>query len=202
MRRWENEASSHSGKEAHDMLVDRYTPEDVFERVPELAGQTDPVLVELDRVLDDEDRYHQVRGDLGQRFRLTVIQGRHSTPVEVLLRLLVTQHLYAWSYEETIARVRDSLVLRWFCRVYFARVPDATTLLRWAHTITPATLDTLNERVVHLAHQAKVTKGRKLRLDGTCLQTTIHHPTDSGLLVDGVRVLSRSIVRARQFVQA
>lgn len=43
-------------------------------------------------------------------------------------------------------------------------------------------------RVVELARQAKVTTGRKLRLDATCVQTTIHHPTDSGLLLDSVRV--------------
>ncbi|EFH84896.1 transposase IS4 family protein [Ktedonobacter racemifer DSM 44963] len=47
-----------------------------------------------------------------------------------------------------------------------------------------------------------MTKGRKLRLDATCLQTTIHHPTDSGLLVDSVRVLSRMVQRARPLIQA
>ena len=93
---------------------------------------------------------------------------------------------------ETEERVKDSLVLRWFCRVYFERVPDETTLLRWLHTLRPETLHALNDRVVELARQAKVTNGRKLRLDATCVQTEIHHPTDSGLLVDGVRVLSRA----------
>ena len=38
-----------------------------------------------------------------------------------------------------------------------------------------------------------MTAGRKLRLDATCVQTEIHHPTDSGLLVDSVRVLSRLV---------
>lgn len=52
-------------------------------------------------------------------------------------------------------------------------------------------------RVVQLAAQAKVTKGRKLRLDPTCVQTNIHHPTDSGLLVDSVRVLSRFVQRTK-----
>jgi IS5 family transposase len=55
--------------------------------------------------------------------------------------------------------------------------------------------------VVQLARQAKVTKGRKLRLDATCVQTTIHHPTDSGLLVDSVRVLSRFVQRAKGLVR-
>ena len=52
-------------------------------------------------------------------------------------------------------------------------------------------------RVVELARKAKVTRGRKLRLDATCVQTTIHHPTDSGLLVESVRVLSRLVQRAK-----
>jgi IS5 family transposase len=97
------------------MLIDRYEPEDVFARVPELAAQTDPVLIQLDRLLDDDQLYGRVRADLAHRYRLTLVHGRRSTPAEVLLRLLVVQHLYAWSYQETVERVADSLVLRWFC---------------------------------------------------------------------------------------
>src|SRR5215469_6174790 len=119
------------------MLVDRYPAEDVFARVPELANQTDPVLVKLDRLLEDDQLFQRVRADLVRRHRLTAVHGRHSTPAEVILRLLVVKHLYAWSYQETVERVADSFVLRWFCREYFRRVPDATTLLRWAQTIQP-----------------------------------------------------------------
>ena len=183
------------------MLVDRYPREDVFIRVPELAEQTDPVLGQLDRLLDDDVLYARVRADLGRRYPRTLCHGRHSTPGEVLLRLLVVKHLYNWSYRETERRVADSLVLRWFCRVYFERVPDATTLLRWARTIRPATLHDLNDRVVGLARQARATAGRTLRIDGTVVETTIHHPTDSSLLVDGVRVLSRLIRRSKPLVQ-
>src|SRR6266852_3721385 len=183
------------------MLIDRHPSEDVFARVPEVAAQTDPVLKQLDVLLDDDALYQQVRDDLGKRYRWTLVHGRHSTPVEVILRMLLCKHLYQWSYRETEERVKDSLVLRWFCRVYFERVPDETTLLRWLHTLRPETLHALNDRVVQLAAQAKVTKGRKLRLDATCVQTTIHHPTDSGLLVDSVRVLSRLGKRAKTFVK-
>jgi transposase, IS5 family len=182
------------------MLIDRYPVEDVFARVPELADQTDPVLLQLDWLLDDDRLFAQVRADLVQRYRLTAVHGRHSTPAEVILRLLVVKHLYSWSYQETEERVADSLVLRWFCRVYFRRVPDATTLLRWAQTIHPETLHLLNDRAAQLAAQARVTRGRKLRVDGTVVETTIHHPTDSGLLGDGVRVLTRLIKRAQPLV--
>lgn len=183
------------------MLMDRYPYEDVFARVPELAQQTDPVLQQVDRLLEDDQLYRRVRADLGTRYPLTLVQGRRSTPSEAILRLLVVKHLYNWSYRETEERVADSLVLRWFCRIYFQAVPDFSTLQRWAQTIQPETLQHLNDRVVQLARQAKVTKGRKLRIDGTVVETTVHHPTDSGLLADGVRVLSRIIRRSKPLVQ-
>jgi len=182
------------------MLIDRHEPEDVFARVPERAGQSDPVLRRLDPLLDDDVLYAAVRADLSRRYPQTLRHGRHCTPVEVLLRLLMIKHLYDWSYRETEERVADSLVVRWFCRVYVQRVPDATTLLRWAHTIRPETLHALNDRVVQLATQARVTRGRTLRLDGTVVQTAIHHPTESSLRVDGVRVLSRVLRRSKALV--
>lgn len=183
------------------MLVDRYEAEDVFARVPQMAQRIDPVLKELDQLLEDDLLYRQVRADFGKRHRWTLVHGRHSTPVEVILRLLIVKHLHQWSYQETEEQVDQNLILRWFCRLYWTPVPDDTTLMRWANTLQPETLHALNDRVVQLAVQAKVTTGRKLRLDATCVQTTIHHPTDSDLLVDSVRVLSRFVQRAKGLIK-
>jgi IS5 family transposase len=93
--------------------------------------------------------------------------------VEVLLRKLLLKHLLGWSYQETEERVDESLVLRWFCRLFWEPTPDDTTLIGWANTLRPETLPPLNDRVVELARQAKVTQGRQLRLDATCVQTEI-----------------------------
>jgi IS5 family transposase len=183
------------------MLIDRYEPEDVFARVPELAEQTDPVLVQLDRLLEDDGLYQQVRGDRVRRSRLTPVHGRPSTPGEVILRLLVVQHLYGWSSQETVQRVADALVLRWFCRVSFRRTPDATTVLRWARTVRPTTLHALIDRVAVLATQAKVTQARKVRVDAPVVETPIHYPTDRGLFGDSVRVLTRVVLRAKPLLQ-
>ncbi len=131
-----------------------------------------------------------------KRFPATATDGRPSTPVEVILRMLVVKHLYGWSFPQTAHAVSDSLVLRQFCRVYVAPVPDQSTLHRWAKLLQPATLHRLLDHLVHLACQLKVTQGRKLRLDGTVVATNIHHPTDSTLLYDGVRVLSRALGKA------
>jgi transposase, IS5 family len=120
--------------------------------------------------------------------------------VEVVLRLLVVKHLYGWSYEQTEQFVNDSIVLRQFCRLYLAPVPDDTTLLRWANLIQPETLHRLLNRVTELARARKVTRGRKLRLDSTVVETDTHHPSDSTLLADSVRVLSRVVRRAKAVV--
>ena len=105
------------------MLVDRYETEDVFARVPRMAQRIDPVLKHLDRLLEDDELYQQIRADFGHRFRFTLVHGRHSTPVEVLLRMLILKHLYQWSYQETEEQVDQKLILRWFCRLYWARCP-------------------------------------------------------------------------------
>ena len=111
--------------------------------------------------------------------------------------MLVVMRLYGWSFQQAEYFVNDSLVLRQFCRVYLERVPDDTTLIRWANTIGPETIQRLNDRVVQLARSLKVTRGRKLRVDTTAVETDIHFPTDSGLIGDGVRVVSRLLRRAR-----
>ena len=179
------------------MLRDRYAPQDLCALVPQLQLQLDPVLTQLDRLLDDDELFQRVRGDLARRRPYTASRGRHSTPVEVILRLLVIKRLYNWSYAETEQFVGDSLVLRQFCRVYLQPVPDDTTLIRWAKLIGPETVAALNDRAVALARSCKVTRGRKLRLDGTVVETNIRYPTDSRTLGDGVRVLSRLLRRAK-----
>lgn len=183
------------------MLRDRYDACNVFEQVPALSQAMEPVLVQLNCLLEDDTLFQTVRQDLVRRFPRTATTGRRSTPVEVILRLLVVKHLYGWSYEQTERWVGDSLVLRQFCRVYWQPVPDDTTLLRWANLITAPTLQRLLDHVVDLARERKVTHGRKLRLDATVVETNIHYPTDSGLLGDGVRVLSRLLKKAQTTLQ-
>ena len=182
------------------MLHDRYPAVDLFALAPALTLSFEPVLARLDRLLDDDALFRAVRDDLARRHPHTLELGRPSTPVEVLLRLLIVRRLYGWSYAETERFVGDSLILRQFCRLGLERVPDDTTLLRWANLIRPATLEQLLDHVVALARQLKVTRGRKLRVDSTVVRTPVHYPTDSSLLVDGVRMLGRLIRRARPAV--
>ena len=179
------------------MLIDRYEADKLFEKILEITVEIEPMLIKLDRLLDDDELYRLIRHDFGQRYEKTTETGRNSSPVEVVLRMLAVKHLYHLSYEKTEKQVKDSLVLRWFCRVYFEAVPDDTSLIRWANQIQPETLKAFNQRLTRLASEQKVTRGRKLRTDGTVVESNIQSPRDSQLLVDSVRVLGRSLSRAK-----
>jgi IS5 family transposase len=179
------------------MLIDKYEKDNILRRIPGLTLKLHPELAAIDRVLEDEKLFRMICDDLSQRYPKTLNAGRHSTPVEVVLRMLAVRHMYNLSYERTELHVADSLILRQFCRVYFHTVPDHTTLCKWAAQIQPETLQAFNERVVAIAVDEKLTRGRKLRTDGMVVETNIHHPTDSRLLADSVRVIGRSLSRAR-----
>ena len=180
------------------MIVDRYDPVNLFELVPKLQMEMEPELIELDKLLSDDVLFAKVKADLCRRYPNSARLGRHSTPVEVVLRMLVVRRLHNWSYEQTEHFVSDSLVLRQFTRLYLEPAPDDTTLIRWAGLIGSDTLQQLNERAVELARGLKVTRGRKLRTDSMVVEANVHHPTDSSLLGDGVRVVSRLLRRARE----
>src|SRR5213594_4637843 len=122
-------------------------------------------------------------------------RSRLGTPAEVVLRMLVLKHLYEWSFAECERVVRGSLVYRAFCRIDCERVPDAKTLIRLAALLGPAVLKNIVERLVYLARERRVVRGHRLRVDTTVVETNIHYPTDSTLLADGVRVLTRTMQR-------
>jgi IS5 family transposase len=155
----------------------------------------DPTLRVIDEVLTDDELVDQVVEALGRRHRQSRRRGRPGTPAEVVLRMLVLKHLFDWSFDECEREVRGSLVYRPFCRIDGARVPDAKTLVRLSHCLESDTLKGLVERLVVLARQRRMVRGRRLRVDTTVVETTIHYPTDSTLLADGVRVLTRTLTR-------
>lgn len=183
------------------MLIDRHKQMNLFDSIlPTTAVQMDPELQQVDQLLDNDGLFQSVKNDLSRRHPQTLRRGRHSTPVEVVLRMLLLKHLYCWSYERTEHFVKDSLSLRQFCRIYLEKVPDDTVLIRWAQLISDETLLALHEHIVHEARRHKLTRGKKLRIDTTVVETNIHYPTDSTLLQDSVRTLTRITSTVRDIV--
>jgi IS5 family transposase len=110
--------------------------------------------------------------------------------------MLILKHLFDWSYDDLEQEVRANLVYRAFTRIDAEEVPDAKTILKIAQTLGPEVIQKLHRRVIDVAKRAGVTHGRRLRIDTTVVETNVHYPTDSSLLQDGVRVLTRTLQRA------
>jgi IS5 family transposase len=142
-------------------------------------------------LLDDEELIDQVFEAQGRRWKRSGTRGRLQTPSEVVLRLLVLKHIRNWSYQSLEREVRANLVYGSFARIGGEKVPDAKTMGRLGQTIGPEVVVGLHRRIVELAVEKKVVQGRKMRVDTTVVETNIHYPTDSSLLSDGTRVLTR-----------
>ncbi len=159
----------------------------------DIADLWEPWMKEADRLLDDAALLESVYEAQGQRHRHSRTLGRLQTPAEVALRLLILKHVRNWGYDTLEREVRANLVYRAFTRIGDGKVPDAKTLARIGQVIGPEVIRDLHERLVAMAQEHGVVKGRKLRVDTTVVESNIHYPTDSSLLGDGARVLTRTM---------
>ena len=160
-----------------------------------IAEQTsdlwEPWMRQADRVLEDEQLISAVYHALLKRRPKSRTRGRLGTPAEIVLRLLILKHIRNWSFEVVEREVRGNLVYREFTRVGAAKVPDAKSLGRQALALGPEVIEQIHRRMVQLALENRVIEGRRMRVDTTVVETNIHYRTDSGLLGDGTRVLTR-----------
>ncbi len=159
----------------------------------DIEGLWEPWMRLVDQLLEDEQLVDTVYEAQGERHPQSRTRGRMQTPAEVLLRLLLLKHIRNWSYDVLEREVRANLVYRAFTRMGDEKVPDAKTLARLGQLIGPKVIEELHRRVVELAQEQGVTKGRKLGVDTTVVESNIHYPTDRTLLGDGTRVLTRTM---------
>jgi transposase, IS5 family len=153
-------------------------------------------LRKVDPLLEDDAVIEVVAQALEKRWPQSRRRGRLGTPAEVVIRLLILKHLFDWSYDDMEREVRANLVYRMFTRIDAGDVPDAKTILKIARALGPDVIEQLHRQVVEVAKRAGVTHGRRFRIDTTVVATNVHYPTDSTLLRDGVRALTRTMQRA------
>jgi hypothetical protein len=127
--------------------------EQVFAQMAIQASKTDPVLSELDTVLDTDPLYQQMCAKLDK-----LAGGARSG--DVLLRMLLVKDLYAWSEREIAEQAEDSLVLRWFCRLGLQPAPTASLVSQAASQVPSAILEELANRVEQASERAKSSEGR------------------------------------------
>lgn len=155
----------------------------------------EPWMRQADQALQDDQMLEIIQQELSKRCQKSKTRGRPATTAEVVLRMLLLKHMRDWSYEETTREVRANLVYRQFTGVGGGKVPDDKTMGRLARQLGPPAIEQLHRRMVQIAAEKKIVSGGKMRVDTTVVETNIHYPTDSTLMGDGVRVLTRVMKR-------
>jgi IS5 family transposase len=196
LKSWENKASRHSLKEAKLMLTLDDPGQDLFAGwIPEELLKLSEELEFADKVLSDA----RILEVFGKNAKTT---GRPSTAIATYLRMMYLKRRYQMSYEATSLEVADSLKWRKFCHLPLnGKVPDDKTLIKLTAKYGEEVVKRIHDTVVQRAVEAKIIRGRKMRLDTTVTESNIHHPTDTGLLADGVRVVSRTIKKIKEVIR-
>ncbi len=154
----------------------------------------------ISRLLDRDPRIYELAwqdlqlqaGGKGQS------TGARGMSGEQVVRALIVKQMGGFSYSELAFHLEDSRSYRTFCRLGLVGwTPKKSTLAQNIKALTCATLEAIHKRIVALALDTGVERGNRVRVDATVVESNIHHPTDSELLWDCVRVLTRLLARAR-----
>jgi len=136
--------------------------------------------------------------DLNKGKNVAHRQGANGMSAEQVLRSAIVKILYNFSYKDLAFHLVDSQSLSWFCRIGIAdKGFKKSALNKNIKAISDTTWQMINTDLLGYAKAEKIEKGRKVRIDCTCVESDIHHPTDSTLLWDAVRVLTRQIEQCR-----
>ena len=155
-------------------------------------------LVAMSRALDANlGVLKRVRQDLLRKQKADARKGREGMSAEQVVRAALIKQMFSFSYSELSFHLGDSNQLRGFCRLPpSAKTPMKSALQSNIGSLRAETWESINQAIVLYAGVCKVERGDWMRTDTTVVESNIHHPLDSTLLWDGVRVLTRIMLRA------
>lgn len=123
--------------------------------------------------------------------------GRTGMTAEQVLRCAILKQYRNMSYEELAFHLADSRTFRSFARLERTQRPSSSTLQENIKALSEKTWETVNHAIIAHAAKTGVDKGRTVRIDSTAIESNIHYPTDSSLLQDGIRVVTRLLMEGK-----
>ena len=128
--------------------------------------------------------------------------GREGMTAEQVLRCAILKQYRQLTYEELAFHLEDSSSFRGFSRLGMGQYPCKSILQENIKALREETWEAINREILGYAEEEKIESGRKVRIDATAVETDIHHPTDSTLLADGVRIITRWLAEGKKLSPA
>jgi len=128
--------------------------------------------------------------------------GRRGLPAETVLRCALLKQQRQLSYEELAFHLEDSASFRAFARLPLRWSPKKSVLHQTISALRPQTWEAVNQALLVSAQQEKLESGATVRIDSTVSAALMHQPSDSTLLWDAVRVMTRLLRRAGRLPEA
>jgi transposase, IS5 family len=135
--------------------------------------------------------------DLSRSHRVDT--GRDGMTAEQVLRCAVLKQYRSLTYEELEFHLQDSQSFRVFAKLRTGQNPSTSTLQENIKALSVESWMAVHEATIRHAESQGVEKGRKARIDSTVVETNIHLPTDSTLLQDGIRIITRWLAEGQGF---
>ena len=137
--------------------------------------------------------------DLSEGSKKASRAGAHGMTADQVVRAAIVKQMLNFTYKELAFHIVDSNSLRRFMRIGIADKGFKKSVLnKNVKALSAQTWEAINSQLVQYAVEKKIEKGRKVRIDCTVVESNIHEPTDSSLLWDSVRVLTRLLYRAKE----
>ena len=124
--------------------------------------------------------------------------GRTGMTAEQVLRCAILKQYRNMTYEELAFHLTDSSIFRAFARLERRQHPSSSTLQENIKALSEDTWEAINSALVANAAETGTEKGRTVRIDSTAIECNIHYPTDSTLLQDGIRVVTRLLIEGKR----
>src|SRR6201987_3783577 len=121
--------------------------------------------------------------------------GRHGLSAEGVLRFALLKQQRQLSYEELALSLEDSASFRAFARLPLRWSPKKSVLHQTIAAIRAETWEAINQALLASAKQDRLESGATVRLYSTVTAALMHEPSDSTLLSDAVRVMTRLVQR-------
>lgn len=130
--------------------------------------------------------------------------GADGMSAEQTVKAAILKQMTGYSYAKLEFHLIDSTSYRRFLHIGIAdTVFKKSALCKNIKRLSPETWEQINQIIIEYAKAIGIEKGREARVDCTVVSSNIHAPTDSSLLWDSVRVLTRELGKAKeQFEEA